>query len=182
MNKSVFAFCLALGMFLHANLTMAQKWIPEDIHSTTVLVERYKYMDPDLTLEDVDDEYEDKKETFISKANTELADRNTKLDELFKAYKHPYVTAIPGKIDKEYPDKDTHRFILKRDVFFGKKEGLNTTSNKVEDQSYFAYRYYFYDRKTKQSFTPYYFSGDQWQQVRRVIFWLNQEQRQQSSK
>lgn len=151
----------------------AQQWIPDDIHSTTILVERYKYQDPNRTLLDVEDEYEDQKDDFIAKTNNNLENYNEILDSIFKKYTFDYKLAVFGKINEEYPDKTTHRYILRRDVFFGNKRVLNTTNNKIEDQSYIAYRYYFYDRKTRKSFSPYYFSGDQWEQIERIIYWLN---------
>ncbi|HMS50739.1 MAG TPA: hypothetical protein PKD56_00305, partial [Chitinophagales bacterium] len=71
------------------------------------------------------------------------------------------------------PDVQQYRYILRREPFFGNKKVLNAASNTVEDVSYFAYRYYFHDRQTKTDYTPYYFSGDLWLQMQRLVFWMN---------
>lgn len=153
--------------------SMAQSWIPQGIHRTTVLVERYKFQDPNNTLADIDEDYEDAKKAHIEAINKNLDRYNNSLDSTFRAYKSPYKLAVLGKIDEEYPDKNAYRYILRRELFFGNKKILNPATQRVEDKSYFAYKYYFYDRLLRKNLDYYYFSGDQWSQVRRIIFWLN---------
>ncbi len=81
---------------------------------------------------------------------------------------------VPSKIKEEFPDRNTHRYILRREAFFGNKNVYNVETKKSENQSYFAYRYYFYDRVTRETYPSYYFSGDKWAQLKRLTFWLNQ--------
>jgi len=175
MNKTILMLCFVLSSFWFLQQAQAQKWIPSELKNTTLLVERYRYQDPDEILEDVDDMYEDEKEAFIETTNNNTEQLNKKLVETFKAYKKPHKTVPLGKINELYPDKKTYRFVLKREPFFGKKKALNTQTKKTEDESYFAYRYFFYDRLTRKEYMSYYFSGSQWEQVDRMIFWLNSQ-------
>lgn len=175
MRINTMKFPITLALVILALSSSAQRWIPKSITQTTILVEQFKYQDPNRTLESIDDNYEDARDSFIETTNANLENYNTKFSELFKDYKGKYILAIPNKIDEQYPDKNTYRYILRREPFFGNKKVYNSSLNKTDDQSYFAYRYYFYDRVTKQQYEPYYFSGDQWLQVRRIVFWLNQQ-------
>jgi len=172
MNKVILMSCLVLCSFCCINTANAQIWIPDDIAQSTVLIERFRFQYPDDVLEDLD-EYEDEKEEFIEATNDNLEKYNNRLDELFKGYRHNYKTVPISKIKELYPDKKQYRYVLKREVFFGKKKALNPTTKKVENKSYFAYRYFFYDRVTRKEYMPYYFSGTQWDQVERIVFWLN---------
>jgi len=168
-----------LCLIVTTSLTFAQKkWMPNDVQTTTLLVERFKYQDPNNTIEDIDDFFEDDRDDFIEETNDNLEAYNTQLEPIFKKYKHSYELTPVGKIDELYPNKSTHRYILRREAFFGNKRTLNLKTKKVEDDSYFAYRYYFYDRKTKESYPYYYFSGDQWEQIKRIIYWLNKTENQ----
>ena len=165
---------LPIALFIFASLpAFAQKWIPESLGQTTILVERFKYHDPSYTLTDIDDFYEDDRDDFVENANAQLDALNQKLEKVFTAYKYPYELVSRGKLDEKYPDKTKHRFFLDREIFFGNKKAYNPNTKKVEDQSYFAYRYRFVDRLNGTEYPPYFFSGDQWSQVKRLIFWLN---------
>ncbi len=168
-----------LCLIFTTSLAFAQKkWLPDDVQTTTLLVERFKYQDPNNTLEDVDEFFEDDRDDFIEETNDNLEAYNEKLEPIFKKYKHSFELVPVGKIDELYPDKNEHRYILRREAFFGNKRSLNLKTKEVEDESYFAYRYYFYDRKTKESYPYYYFSGDQWQQLKRIVYWLNKTDNQ----
>lgn len=169
--KKIAALLIA---FIFTINCFAQKWIPSDIKQTTLLVERYKYQEPQRTLTDVDEEYEEAKDNHINSINNQLEKYNAKLDSIFKTCSISYVTAVPGKIDEEYSDTKKYRYILKRELFFGNKKIINPVTKSIEDKSYFAYRYFFYDRVLKQNYPFYYFSGDQWTQLKRIIYWLNQ--------
>ena len=172
-DKAMTRIISCLCFLLFTCSIYAQQWIPDDITATNLLVERYKYQDPNMTLLDIEEEYEVQKDDFVSSTNDNLENYNDILDSMFTAYQHDYNLAVFGKIEEDYPDKNVHRYILRRDVFFGNKRVLNPESGKLEDDSYIAYRYYFYDRLTKESYPPYYFSGDQWAQIKRIIYWLN---------
>lgn len=157
--------------------SQAQSWIPTDLHSGVVLIERFRYQDPGMTLVDVDESYEDQKDEFIEITNDQLEPYNQRLDSLFRTCNVKNQMVDLGKVDEQFPDVRLFRYMLKRDVFFGKKKALDPKTQKVTDQSYFAYRYYFYDRITKKSFPYYYYSGSQWDQLKRIVFWLNQLKR-----
>jgi len=167
--KSVIAL-LTLCFYVSVS---AQTWIPEDIKSTTILIERFNYQDPEETFDEVDERYEDDKIAFISAENGHMDKDNLKLDALFKQCTLQYFTVSPSKVRSEYPDKEEFRYILRREVFLGKKKVFNASTKKIEDQTYFGYKYYFYDRKSREYYPSYYFSGDKWTQLERVIFWLN---------
>ncbi|MBK6610493.1 MAG: hypothetical protein IPI59_01595 [Sphingobacteriales bacterium] len=165
-------FFIAPLLFL-TQLLSAQSWIPKDLQTTTLIIEQFKYYDPQYTLDDVDEEYEARKIEFLNTTNLNLDNYNEKADAIFKTYHHKYAMSAPGEINKLYPDVQQYRYILRREPFFGNKKVLNAASNTVEDVSYFAYRYYFHDRQTKTDYTPYYFSGDLWLQMQRLVFWMN---------
>jgi len=171
-----------LCLIVATSFAFAQKkWIPTDVHQTTILVERFKYQDPSNTLDEIDEFFEDDRDDFIEETNDNLEAYNEKLSPLFKKYKFPYELVPVGKIDELYPDKRQHRYILRREAFFGNKRTLNLATKNVEDESYFAYRYYFHDRQTKESYPYYYFSADQWGQVKRIVHWLNKANNQTAS-
>jgi len=176
MNRLPFVISALIGFFVASNLLVAQQpqWIPPGVKSTTILVERFRYQDPDMAYSNIDEMYEDDKIDFLTEANSRLETDNQKLEEVFKGYKGSFITIPAVKIEEVYPDLNTHRYILKRDLRGGSKKALNPTSGNVEDKSYFAYRYYFYDRVTKKNYPAYYFSGDTWTQLRRLVYWLNQ--------
>ncbi len=171
-----------LCLLVATSFAFAQKrWIPNDVHTTTILVERFKYQDPNNTLEDIDEFFEDDRDDFIEETNDNLESYNVKLAPLFKDYKYPYELVPVGKIEELYPDKNKYRYILRREAFFGNKRTLNLQTKSVEDESYFAYRYYFHDRVTRESYPYYSFSGDQWRQVKRIVYWLNRANSQTAS-
>jgi hypothetical protein len=174
MKRITVLFFIFLG-FITANspLSMAQKWIPQDLRLSVMLVERFKYQDPNATLADVDDQYEDQKDDFIERTNDNLEPYNVRLDSIYKACQVEYKLVDLGKVDELYPDPVTYRYLLRREAFFGMKKVLNPTTQKNEDQSYCAYRYYFYDRFLKKTYPYYYYSGNQWDQLKRIVFWLN---------
>lgn len=171
MNKSIFFACLLFFLMLSNNYLFAQKWIPKDVHNYTILVERFNYQDPLAYYDFVDEMYELEQEEFLEEANERLENDNDKLDAIFQAYKHKYLTVSPSKIN-EY-DKNEYRYVLRRELFYGNKKVINTNTSTTEDQSYFAYRYYFYDRQTGENYPAYYYSGDQYNQLKRIVFWLN---------
>lgn len=151
-----------------------QSWIPDNIKESTILVNEFKYRDPYNTLDDVDEEYEDDKDGFLGKTNNNLRPYNDKLKNMFGAYRGKYVLVAPGKIKADYSDKSKYRYELRREPFLGIKKVYNEKTKEVEDKSYFAYRYYFFDRVAREKYSSYFFSGDQWSQIKRVIFWLNE--------
>jgi hypothetical protein len=175
MNKIFFVISLLIGFFIATNLLIAQQpqWIPAGIKNTTVLVERFRYQDPEMAYSNIDEMYEDERIEFLEEANNRLEQDNQKLEEVFKSYNGNLITIPAVKIDEVYPDMNIYRFVLKRDLFYGSKKTINPTTNNVEDKSYFAYRYYFYDRVSKTNYPAYYFSGDAWTQLKRLVFWLN---------
>ncbi|OWY20194.1 hypothetical protein C7N43_22220 [Sphingobacteriales bacterium UPWRP_1] len=175
MTRISFILSVLTGVIVASNLLLAQQpqWIPEGVKNTTLLVERFKYQDPDMAYSNIDEMYEDDKIDFLTEANDHLEVDNQKLEEVFKQYKGKYVTITPVKLDEAYPDLNLYRFVLKRDLFYGRKKVLNPATSNVEDKSYFAYRYYFFDRVSKKNYPAYYFSGDTWTQLKRVVYWLN---------
>lgn len=148
-------------------------WIPKDLRTTTVLIEEFKYYNPNSTLTGVDEDYEDMKDTFLENTNEKLEEYNQKLAVVFKNYKYSYELAILGKLDELFADKQKYRYLLKREPYFGRKKVINEATQNKQDQSYCGYKYYFYDRVTNQSYPAYYYSGDQWTQLQRIVFWLN---------
>lgn len=175
MNKVSFLGSLLIGVIIATNLLMAQQpeWIPVGVKNTTLLIERFKYQDPDMAYSNIDEMYEDDKIDFLEEANQRLEQDNQKLEDVFKLYKGNYKTITPVKLDEVYPDISLYRFVMKRDLFYGRKKVMNPATNNVEDKSYFAYRYYFFDRVSKKNYPAYYFSGDTWSQLKRVVYWLN---------
>ena len=174
MKKITFFLLLSCCLLaVPATLCQAQKWIPQDLRTSVMLVERFKYQDPNATLADVDDMYEDQKDEFIENTNNHLEPYNQRLDSLYKSCNAEHKLVDLGKVDELYPDVMMYRYLLRREAFFGTKKVLNLTTKKTEDQSYCAYRYYFYDRFLKRSYPYYYYSGNQWDQVKRIVFWVN---------
>ncbi len=170
---SICLFVFLATALMSTNL-FAQRWIPDGINGSKVLVERFKYQDPEAVLYDIDDMYEDQRDEFIEQTNSEMDSYNVKLDELLKALKVEHASVPIGQVDEKYPDKSDYRYLLRREPFFGRKTIYDSATKATKDESYFAYRYYFVDRKTKEEYPPYYFSGDQWTQIKRIVFWLNQ--------
>ncbi len=178
--------CCLLCVFT-CQIALAQTWIPEDVKSTTILIERFKYQNPDDLELELDDKNEDACKVFVKNANDSLKQYNEKLATAFKDCKLKYELAVTGKIDEKYEDTEKYRYVLKRDLYYGQKKVLpekaqeKSEAKKAEDkktadlksESFFAYRYYFYDREEDEDLPTYYFSGDQWSQVERLVFWLN---------
>ncbi len=172
--KNVLSFLIAVICATSLTVrTQAQSWIPEDLTTSIVLIERFKYQDPNMTLSDIDEMYEDQRDEFIENTNENLERFNVRLDSIFRTCKIKVAPTDLGKMDEQFSNIAAYRYVLRRDVFFGKKKVLNS-AQKPEDQSYIAYRYYFYDRVLKKTYPYYYFSGTQWAQLQRIVFWLNQ--------
>lgn len=172
--KKTIALLLFVACFIATNqCTIAQKWIPQDLRASVMLVERFKYQDPNAILTDVDDMYEDQKDDFIERTNDNLDPYNVRLDSIYRSCNAEYKLVDLGKVDELYPDVMMYRYLLRREAFFGMKKVLNPTTKKNEDQSYCAYRYYFYDRFLKKSLPYYCYSGNQWDQLKRIVFWIN---------
>lgn len=169
------SFLFLFGMLSVAsiNVCIAQKWIPQDLRTSVMLIERFKYQDPNATLVDVDEMYEDQKDAFIANTNDKLEPYNLRLDSIYRNCNADYKLVDLGKTDELYPDVMMYRYILRREAFFGMKKVLNPVTQKTEDQSYCAYRYYFYDRFLKKSYPYYYYSGNQWDQLKRIVYWVN---------
>lgn len=175
MIKQLIISCLFVIFTITTTTTsiLAQAWLPDDVGETTILVERFKYQNPDDLDLDIDDTYESQKETFVKEANDNLKKFNTKLEGIFASTRQAHKLAISGKIDKDFEDTDKYRYVLKREIFFGDKSVMDAKTEKEVDKSYFAYRYYFYDRAEEEDLASYYFSGDKWEQLDRIIFWLD---------
>lgn len=168
----LFSLLLLLCIVQQAAISQSS-WIPSNLRTTTVLVEQFKYYDPNNTLNGVDEDYEDLKDEFLENTNGQLEDYNQKLTNIFKNYKYSYELTMLGKIDELYGDKTKYRYVLRREPYFGRKKIIEVATQNKQDLSYCGYKYYFYDRVTKQSYPAYYYSGDQWTQLQRIVFWLN---------
>ncbi|HMS51972.1 MAG TPA: hypothetical protein PKD56_06570, partial [Chitinophagales bacterium] len=90
-------FFIAPLLFL-TQLLSAQSWIPKDLQTTTLIIEQFKYYDPQYTLDDVDEEYEARKIEFLNTTNLNLDNYNEKADAIFKTYHHKYAMSAPGEI------------------------------------------------------------------------------------
>lgn len=172
MKQLFFVLCVVCLFAL--SVAAQNSWIPKGANATTILVEHFKYCDPNSTLYGVDEDYEDMRDEFLEKTNESLENYNQQLGELFKNYKYSYELVMLGKVEEMFPDKQKYRYMLRREPYFGKKKVVtNSSIQSKEDQSYCGYRYYFYDRLENKKLAAYYFSGDQWVQIQRIIFWLN---------
>ena len=65
-------FLIALTCFSAITVRAQNSWIPKDVRTSTLLIEEFKYYDPNNTLTGVDEDYEDMKDEFLE--NTCLDD------------------------------------------------------------------------------------------------------------
>jgi hypothetical protein len=166
-------FLIALTCFSAITVRAQNSWIPKDVRTSTLLIEEFKYYDPNNTLTGVDEDYEDMKDDFLENTNAKLEEYNQKLGSILKNYKYSYELAMLSKLDERFADKQKYRYLLRREPYFGRKKVTNEGTQSKQDLSYCGYKYYFYDRVNNQSYPAYYYSGDQWTQLQRIVFWLN---------
>lgn len=159
-------------------LSFSQDWwtktkkeaVPEDLKSTTLLVEKFKTLKlddaPPQAFMDKDKRTE---HPLIKKTNDKLEDYNTELKAHFKNYKYEYkaVSKKSAESVEKYP-LSMAKYTLKHEVYLRKYQKNGVTRH------YYTYLFYFYDRKKDKSF-PYIYLFDEkrLESVKVLIGYLN---------
>ena len=169
---------LLISLLLLPSLLFSQDWwtktrkeaVPEDLTTTTLLVEKFKT----LKLDDAPpqaflDKEKRTEHPLIKKTNDDLEDYNADLKLFFKNYKYEYkVVSKKSAEDVEKYPLSMSKYTLKHEVYLRKyqKDGIT--------KHYYTYLFYFYDREKEKTF-PYIYLFDEkrLESVKVLIGYLN---------
>lgn len=165
------------SLFLFGEVSAQDWWtktkessVPEDLKSTTLLVEKFKTLKlddaPPQAFADKDDRSE---HPLIKKTNENLDKYNAELKEIFKNYKYEYYVASKKRCEdtEKYP-LSTHKYVLKHEVYLRRFQ-----KNGVTD-FFYTYVFYFYDRAEDKSYPYIYlFEEKRLKSLEKLIGYLN---------
>ena len=135
-------------VFLFVDLSAQDWWtktkkecVPDDLTSTTLLVEKFKTLKlddaPPQAFLDKDDRSE---HPLIKETNNKLEDYNAELKAYFKNYKYEHqVVSKTRSEDKEKFPTSVAKYTLKHEVYLRKYQKNGVTRH------YYTYLFYFYD-------------------------------------
>lgn len=163
---SINFFLLFFSYSLFAQASILKNSVPNDLHQYTLLVERFKHINPNDDYFKSGDVDAKKEKKFIEKYNRKISQNNLKLDKIFtKFYKHDYVLSnFDSKLDTiNYP------YMFSRTLILASKFNV-----KNEEKGFFSFAHNIKNRKQDKSLRDInLYSRRYWHNVKIIILEMN---------